>query len=155
MPLPTLHQSIIIVRTHANWSHSDRWCLHQVKHYSFGVGFVSTLDRHSVQIEWSFFDLSFVLSTRALDLQLIHRERESRGPSLPPVELEPAISGSLMEIRSKAATSGAVRSWPAWRRRWRRRERRCRGDGGSADDSRDAGGVLPVTRCAPSRSARV
>ena len=84
-----------------------------MKHYSFGVGFVSTLDRHSVQIEWSFFDLSFVLSTRALDLQLIHRERESRGPSLPPVELEPVISGSLMEIRSKAAMSGAVRSWPA------------------------------------------
>ena len=27
--------------------------------------------------------------------------------------------------------------------------------GGGADDSRDAGGVLPVTGCAPSRSVRV
>jgi len=41
-------------------------------------------------------------------------EREGRGPSPPPEEeLELAISGSLMQIRSKPATSGAERSRPA------------------------------------------
>jgi len=59
-----------------------------------------------------FFHLSFILDTRFLDLQQVHRERESRGPSTPAEEeLEPAMSGPLMEIRSKAATSGAEASW--------------------------------------------
>jgi len=75
-------------------------------------------------------------------------EREGRGPS-PPLEeeLEPAISGSLMQIRSKVATSSAERSRPAWRRRGQWRGRRRRSD--------DVGGVLPVTGCTPSRSVRV
>jgi len=54
---------------------------------------------------------------------------------VPAEELELAISGSLMEIRSKAATSDAARSMPARRRqgRWqRRRDGAGGGDGGTS-----------------------
>ena len=45
------------------------------------------------------------------------RDERDRGPSVPAEELGPAITGSLMEIRSKAATIGAVKSMPE---RWHR-----------------------------------
>ena len=65
------------------------------------------------EIEWYSFIFPFLEYRRVLDLKQkekrVHQERRER-PS-PPVELEAAISGSLMEIRSRAATSGAEESW--------------------------------------------
>jgi len=92
-------------------------------------------------------DFSFLEYKRVLDLhKYIERERErGRGPSATAKELELAISGSLMEICSKAATSDAARSMLARRRRgrWQRR-----GTGLAA-----AMVELPAAPAPPSRSA--
>jgi len=48
----------------------------------------------------------------------VPRHHSSIVASVPAEELGPAITGSLMEIRSKAATSSAEASW-TWR--WSRR----------------------------------
>jgi len=81
------------------------------------VGIVRFLGSTSARIEWVFLSLSFSSVQRGprFRRQSTQRERgkeRGRGPSIPALELDPAaISGSLMEIRSRAATSGAEATW--------------------------------------------
>jgi len=81
---------------------------------------------------------------------------------VPAEELGPAITGSLMEIRSKAATSSAERSTPGRRCRGRKRRRRdgvgCGGgDASGVEDDGWCGAEAAASRCfcAPSDRARV
>ena len=68
----------------------------------------------SSRISFSFLDLS-TKGVLGLEQRVHRKERgkeRGRGPSIPALELDPAaISGSLMEIHSRTAMSGAEASW--------------------------------------------